>query len=116
MSLAKNDHKVFHVYFAGDAGPMGNMSNELPIFNIPSFFVYIPFIPINFLLNIFGIKHPFDPVRIKKVSLSNNIEPKFLIDNNYKFKFALEEALLDWKNKYPEEWQLILKLCNYSAN
>ena len=77
---------------------------KLPILNIPSFLVYIPFIPINFLLNIFGIKHPFDPVRIKKVSLSNNIEPKFLIDNNYKFKYTLKEALLDWKNEYPEEW------------
>jgi glycosyltransferase involved in cell wall biosynthesis len=31
LSLAKNGHKVFHVYFAGDAGPKGNMSNELHV-------------------------------------------------------------------------------------
>jgi colanic acid biosynthesis glycosyl transferase WcaI len=31
LSLAKNGHKVFHVYFAGDAGPKGNMSDELHV-------------------------------------------------------------------------------------
>jgi glycosyltransferase involved in cell wall biosynthesis len=31
LSLAKSGHKVFHVYFAGDAGPKGNMSNELHV-------------------------------------------------------------------------------------
>lgn len=31
LNLAKNGHKVFHAYFAGDAGPKGNMSDELHV-------------------------------------------------------------------------------------
>lgn len=51
-----------------------------------------------------GIKHPFSPVRIIKLKRANEINPKFLIDNNYKFLFDLENALLDWKKDCPQEW------------
>ena len=32
----------------------------------------------------------------------NNIEPKFLIYNSFNFKYALEEALFDWKKSVPK--------------
>ena len=51
-----------------------------------------------------GIDHPFSPVRIKKLTRSNNILPTYLCDNGYKYRYTLEEALIDWKNDCPEEW------------
>ena len=51
-----------------------------------------------------GIDHPFSPVRIKKLTRSNNILPTYLCDNGYKYRYTLEEALIDWKNDSPEEW------------
>ena len=51
-----------------------------------------------------GIDHPFSPVRIKKLTRSNNILPTYLCDNGYKYRYTLEEALLDWKQDYPDEW------------
>ena len=51
-----------------------------------------------------GIEHPCSPVGIKKLTRSNNILPTYLCDNRYKYRYTLEEALLDWKNDCPEEW------------
>jgi len=46
-----------------------------------------------------GIEHPFSPVRIKKLTRSNNIIPMYLATNEY--KYTLEEALIDWKKNVP---------------
>ncbi len=59
---------------------------------------------IDFFAKPFGISHPFSSVRIKKLIRSNNITPKKLVLDGYKFKFTLEEAFLDWKKEYPKEW------------
>ena len=87
--------------------------NEIKkILNIKSFTPSVP----KFLLLIFsfaielfakplGIKHPFSPVRIHKLSNSNNILPTYLIDHGYTYKYTLEEALRDWKDDCPEEWE-----------
>jgi GlcNAc-P-P-Und epimerase len=52
-----------------------------------------------------NIKHPFSPVRIKKLVQSNNILPTYLVESGYKYQYTLESAFLDWKNECPEEWQ-----------
>ena len=52
----------------------------------------------------FGIKHPFSPVRIRKLVKSNDIIPTYLIDNNYPFQFDLKASFLDWKESSPKDW------------
>lgn len=74
----------------------------------------IPAIPYPLLLSIahliefvtrpLGIRHPFSPVRIRKLVHSNNIQPSFLVENNYPYQYTLESALADWKKDCPEEW------------
>lgn len=51
-----------------------------------------------------GIKHPFSPVRIRKLVRSNNIAPNYLVDSGYSYLFMLETALADWKKECPSEW------------
>ncbi len=51
-----------------------------------------------------GIKHPFSPVRIKKLVRSNNIHPGFLVEHHYPYSYTLESAFVDWKKDCPEEW------------
>lgn len=58
-----------------------------------------------FVLKPFKINHPFSPIRLKKLQRSNNILPSFLINNGYEYQYDLEEALRDWKDLAPEEWQ-----------
>ncbi|PRW97777.1 NAD-dependent epimerase/dehydratase [Pseudomonas fragi] len=52
-----------------------------------------------------GIKHPFSPVRIRKLVRSNDIHPGYLVDNGYVYRFNLESAFADWKNDCPAEWK-----------
>lgn len=52
-----------------------------------------------------GIKHPFSPVRIRKLVRSNNILPTYLVANGYPYQYSLESAFADWKQNCPEEWQ-----------
>ncbi|MFT4248555.1 MAG: NAD(P)-dependent oxidoreductase [Pseudomonas sp.] len=51
-----------------------------------------------------GINHPFSPVRIRKLVRSNNILPRFLVDQGYNYMYSLENAMLDWKKDCPQEW------------
>lgn len=52
-----------------------------------------------------GIKHPFSPVRIRKLVRSNNILPNFLVENGYAYQYSLTSAFADWKTSCPEEWR-----------
>ncbi|MBH2032240.1 MAG: NAD(P)-dependent oxidoreductase [Pseudomonadales bacterium] len=52
-----------------------------------------------------GIKHPFSPVRIRKLVRSNNIHPGVLVETGYPYRYTLESAFSDWKIDCPKEWQ-----------
>jgi hypothetical protein len=52
-----------------------------------------------------GIKHPFSPVRIRKLVRSNNILPNYLVDNGYEYRYTLSAAFADWRTSCPEEWE-----------
>lgn len=52
-----------------------------------------------------GIKHPFSPVRIRKLVRSNNILPNYLVESGYAYQYSLASALADWKSSCPEEWR-----------
>jgi NAD dependent epimerase/dehydratase family enzyme len=52
-----------------------------------------------------GIKHPFSPVRIRKLVRSNHILPNYLVEHGYEYRYTLESALADWRESCPEEWK-----------
>lgn len=76
--------------------------------------LWIPSVPyrlllvVAYLIDIFakplGIKHPFSPVRIRKLVRSNNILPGYLVKNGYTYEYTLEQAFEDWKKENPHEW------------
>ena len=51
------------------------------------------------------IKHPFSPVRIRKLINSNDVRPAYLIEHGYQFQYSLDSAFADWKKSCPEEWK-----------
>ena len=71
---------------------------------VPSSFLMIIAYSIDFLAKPLGIKHPFSPVRVRKLIRSNNILPTYLVENGYDYKYTLDEAFADWKKDCPEEW------------
>ena len=76
---------------------------------------FVPGVPYRLLLLIaymidviarpLGIKHPFSPVRIRKLVRSNNILPNYLVENGYEYRYTLEGAFSDWRTSCPEEWK-----------
>lgn len=76
---------------------------------------FIPTVPYKVLISIsyainvvakpLGIKHPFSPVRIRKLVRSNNILPTYLVEHKYQFQYSLDSAFADWKKNCPEDWK-----------
>jgi len=57
------------------------------------------------IARLLNIKQPISPVRIKKLSKSNNILPTYLVSNEYEYKYSLVTAFEDWKKDKPAEWK-----------
>jgi nucleoside-diphosphate-sugar epimerase len=59
---------------------------------------------IDFFAKPLRIRHPFSPVRIKKLVRSNNIRPQVLVSMDYPFQYSLYSAMLDWRSDSQAEW------------
>jgi len=60
--------------------------------------------PIDAIAHIFGIKQPVNPVRMRKLFHSTNIEPKRLREAGYQWHYTVEQAFADWKQDAPEDF------------
>lgn len=50
------------------------------------------------------ISEQINPVRVRKITRSNNMRGGYLKTNQYKYKFNLDQAFTDWKNDMPSDW------------
>lgn len=57
------------------------------------------------ILRFFKPNSSIHPVRVRKAAFPTNIEPQYLIKNNFPFKYPMAEALAHWKNMSPEDFQ-----------
>ncbi|MCJ7467537.1 MAG: NAD(P)-dependent oxidoreductase [Maribacter sp.] len=56
------------------------------------------------LSKIIGKKTDIHPVRVAKAGFPTNIEPKYLIDHGFDFKYEFENALNHWESISPEDF------------
>ena len=75
------------------------------VFSVPYKFLIATAYFIDFFAKPLGIKHPFSPVRIRKLVRSNNILPSYLLEHNYQYQYSLDTAFADWQKSCPEEWE-----------
>ncbi|MNJ30428.1 NAD dependent epimerase/dehydratase family protein [compost metagenome] len=75
------------------------------VLKVPYSFLLTVAYVIDLLAKSLKVKHPFSPVRIRKLVRSNNILPTYLLENNYAYLYTLESALADWQQNCPEEWK-----------
>jgi GlcNAc-P-P-Und epimerase len=61
--------------------------------------------PVAGLSQLFGIKQPINPVRVRKLFRSTNVEPLALRKLGYPYRYSLESAFADWKAEAPEDFQ-----------
>lgn len=61
--------------------------------------------PIAAAANLIGLSQPINPVRIRKLFRSTNIEPWMLKQLGYQYRYTLESAFADWKADAPEDFE-----------
>lgn len=69
-----------------------------PTLSIPFGFIYFCSF---FFMGLGGIH----PVRMKKLIRPNLILPTFLSELKFQWKWTLKQAMEDWKNEYPVDWE-----------
>lgn len=74
------------------------------IWTVPYSLLYAMACLITLGLSIFNVKHPFNPIRIKKLIRSNNVIPKALVDVGYGWQYDLRQSLEDWRSVSPNDW------------
>jgi GlcNAc-P-P-Und epimerase len=60
--------------------------------------------PIEAIARVLHIRQPINPVRVRKLFRSTNIEPGWLRAQHYDYHYTLEQAITDWKKDFPEEF------------
>ncbi len=62
------------------------------VVNVPYFLLLTASYCIDFVLRPLGVKHPFSPVRIRKLKSSNHVVPKYLLDEGYEYQYTLKSS------------------------
>jgi GlcNAc-P-P-Und epimerase len=52
-----------------------------------------------------GIEQPINPIRLKKLTKSNNIVPQFLEMKKYEYQYSFVESMKDWMSSKDSEWR-----------
>lgn len=73
--------------------------------NLPYPFIFLAGLGLTMLLTPLRMQHAFSPMRLKKLTSSNNVLPETLQKHGYQFKYTLKEALADWKSIEPQDWE-----------
>ena len=79
---------------------------RLPRWSVPRNLLVAASYPVAGIAQLFGIHTSVNPVRMRKLSQSTFIEPKRLRDAGYHFRYTLEQAMTDWKQDAPEDFDL----------
>lgn len=83
-----------------------NVSERRPIIpSMPYFVLLSAASMIDAVARPLGIKHPFSPVRIRKLVRSNNVMPGLLVSSGYEYIYTLDSAMADWKRDCPDDWR-----------
>lgn len=109
--LQGNKYSLFNMSMALAPSMHEYVDSILKVKNSKKFIPTVPFIVmylssfvVEFFARLFSINQPISPVRIKKLVKSNYIDPKYLKDAGYSYKYSLITAMEDWKKDKPHEW------------
>lgn len=61
--------------------------------------------PVEAVAQLFGIRQPISPVRMRKLSQPTHIEPMWLREAGYRWHYTLEQAMADWRRDAPQDFR-----------
>jgi GlcNAc-P-P-Und epimerase len=112
-AMQKADRSVLLINFTMDPPPtVEEMVNAIlrilgkaryPL-SVPSKLLLGLSYPLLLVERVFGIKLSINPVRVRKLTSSNNVWPEELRSLGYKYTYTLESAFGDWKWELPEDF------------
>jgi nucleoside-diphosphate-sugar epimerase len=112
FTMGKADNHIIYNYAENPLVPLSEMTEIVkkkfgytrPVFKISV--KVLSFVAFFFgkFLKLFGKSTDIHPVRVRKAGFPTNIEPKYLIDNDFVFKYDFENALEHWKENSPEDF------------
>ena len=73
--------------------------------SVPFILLYMASFVIEPVAKLLNISQPISPVRLRKLVKSNNITPQKLSELDYEYRFTFEEAMIDWRDESPKEWE-----------
>lgn len=72
---------------------------------VPSFILMSAARIINVVLNGTSLAAQLDPVRVRKITRSNNVRAGYLVKHGYAYKYDLGKAFSDWRVDMPGDWK-----------
>lgn len=75
-----------------------------PIFSIPVWMLVIIASIFQILFKLIGKKSDIHPTRVRKAAFPTNVKPQYLIDNDFIFKYSLEDSLKHWQSISPKDF------------
>lgn len=75
-----------------------------PILAMPRRLTVAASYPVAAVASILGVRQPINPVRVRKIFRSTNIEPLLLREMGYQYRYTLKSAFEDWKLDSPEDF------------
>ncbi len=81
------------------------LNTNFPVIQIPYLLLIFASYIISFIFDLLRFKHPFSPIRIRKLVRSNRVKPLKIINSGYKYLYTTEQTFFDWKKEYKNDWQ-----------
>lgn len=75
-----------------------------PTFSVPVNLLVLVAAILQVGFKIIGKKSDIHPVRVKKAAFPTNIQPTYLIDNNFDFAYGFEKSLKHWREVEPNDF------------
>jgi nucleoside-diphosphate-sugar epimerase len=77
-----------------------------PRWSVPRNLLVAASYPVAGIAQLFGVHTSVNPVRMRKLSQPTYIEPLRMREAGYRFRFTLEQAMMDWKRDAPEDFDI----------
>ncbi len=75
-----------------------------PRFSVPRGLLVAASYPVAGVAQLFGAQVSINPLRMRKLSQPTHIEPQRLREAGYRFRYTMEQAMMDWKKDAPDDF------------
>jgi nucleoside-diphosphate-sugar epimerase len=108
----KGERLIIYNYAEHPLLPLRGMVREInavlgtrkPLLRIPMSLLVAAAYGLQLAAKLTGRTSHIHPVRVRKVAFPTNMQPQYLVDAGFEFRYPFPVALKDWKSKNPEQF------------